>query len=67
MQKVKVQGFLCLCLLAGAAGYSLSDPDADHFSHAIEMDEAGDAAAAIASFRAAAKFAPDNGAYGLFV
>jgi len=36
--------------------YCLSDPDADHTSHAIEMDRLGDMDAAIAAFRAAAFF-----------
>lgn len=46
--------------VVGGGDYALDDPDADHREHAIEMDEAGDLAAAIASFRAAAKFSPED-------
>ena len=42
----------------GRPPYALSDPRADHTAAAIDFDEAGDAAAAVASFRAAARFAP---------
>jgi thioredoxin-like negative regulator of GroEL len=45
-------------LKAGGRTYSLSDPEADHRGQAIALDEAGDTAGAVASFRAAAKFAP---------
>ena len=38
--------------------YDLQDPDADHRLAAIARDEAGDEAAAVESFRAAAHFAP---------
>ena len=43
-------------LLVLAHAYDITDPRADHTSYAIEMDEAGDIAAAIASFAAAATF-----------
>ena len=43
---------------AGAAAYSVQDPAADHAAVAIEFAEGGDMTRAIASFRAAAKFAP---------
>ena len=49
---------LLISALAVAKEYSLDDPDADHRGHAIELDEAGDIAGAIASFRAMAKFHP---------
>jgi thioredoxin-like negative regulator of GroEL len=42
--------------------YSLNNADADHHAHAIEMDEAGNVQAAIASFRAATKFVPSESA-----
>ena len=45
-------------LKAGTMRYSLSDAAADHRAQAIALDEAGDADGALASFRAAAKFAP---------
>ena len=49
--------FALACL---AAGYSVEDSEADHRAHAIALDESGDAAGALDSFRAAAKFAPDD-------
>ena len=48
---------VCIALALSHA-YDLEDPKADHTSYAIEISEAGDMAAAIASFAAAAKFAP---------
>jgi tetratricopeptide (TPR) repeat protein len=48
----------CVCALAQA--YDLSDPKAAHTDMAIEMDEEGNAQAALASFRAAARFSPDE-------
>ena len=57
---------LCCMLVCTTHGaYDLSDPSADHTEHAIEMDEAGDLGAAVASFRAAAKFAPKDAAHWL--
>ena len=41
--------------------YSLDDPSADHRAHAIALDEAGRPTAALASFRAAARFAEGRG------
>ena len=40
--------------------YDLQDPQAEHKARAIELDEAGDLAGAIRSFRQAAIFAPDG-------
>ena len=57
-------GALCLALIvidaALAGDYSVDDPAADHRARAIELDEAGDIAGAIASFRAATKFHPEQ-------
>ena len=50
---------LLFWVLAIAQGYQLEDPLAAHTDHAILMDEKGESAAAINSFRAAAKFTPD--------
>ena len=52
--------WFALLLTARASGYSLDDPTADHTEHAITMDGQGDMVAAIASFRAAVKFAPTS-------
>ena len=49
---------LVISVLAVAKEYRLDDPDADHRGHAIKLDEAGDIAGAIASFRAMAEFHP---------
>ena len=45
--------------LGASRAYSIDDARADHTAAAIEFDEAGDAEAALASFRAAARFEPD--------
>ena len=59
-----VRAVLC-CILICATAYDLSDPTADHTEHAIARDEAGDMAGAVASFRAAAKFAPEDSEHWL--
>ena len=51
--------FLRLWCVLLAAAYDPNDPDADHKARAIELDEVGDLAGAIESFRSAAHFAPD--------
>jgi tetratricopeptide (TPR) repeat protein len=43
--------------------YTLDDPGADHQARAIEMDEKGDLQAAVASFRSAVKFTPDDSSF----
>jgi len=50
-------------LLAPALSYDVADPTADHTAHAIEMDEAGNFDACVASFKAAAKFTPSSEAW----
>ena len=52
--------FAAACVCALAQAYDLSDPKAAHTDMAIEMDEEGNAQAALASFRAAARFSPDE-------
>jgi hypothetical protein len=49
---------LAILLFAAApsGAYDVEDPTADHTAHAIDLDEAGDAAAALLSFRAAVQF-----------
>jgi len=55
------RALLALALVAGGANcYNLNNPDADHTEYAIQMDGQGDMVAAIKSFRAAAKFAPNS-------
>jgi hypothetical protein len=41
-------------------GYDISDPGADHTEHAIMLDENGDMKGAVASFRAATVFDPQE-------
>eukprot|EP00937_MAST-01D_sp_MAST-1D-sp2_P004397 g4397.t1 len=47
-------------LVSVIAAYDVEDAMADHQSMAIELHEAGRAGAALASFHAAARFAPDS-------
>ena len=44
--------------------YSVDDPSADHRAHAIAMDRAGRPGAALASFRAAVRWAEEQGVSG---
>ena len=55
---------VCSAVLAAAiASYDVDDPSADHFTNAVEMDEAGDMANAILSFRSVTKFTPTSAAF----
>ena len=51
---------LSCMLLSCARSYSIDDQHADHTAQAIELDEAGDVEGAIASFRAATRFSPNE-------
>jgi Flp pilus assembly protein TadD len=46
--------------LCTAIAYDLEDPKADHYSKGIELDATGDIDGAVASFRAATRFTPND-------
>jgi hypothetical protein len=43
-----------------ATSYDINDPQEDHSTHAMELDEEGDIKGAIASFKAASRFQPSQ-------
>ena len=60
MRQAAAWHLLVVVGVATTAKYDLTDPDADHSAEAIERDEAGDRAGALASFRAAVRFKPND-------
>ena len=63
MKRTARFALLMLAWFAGVSAYSLDDPGADHAAVAIEYAETGDMTRAVASFRAAAFFAPGVAAH----